>query len=265
MPVTMWSQFAWLGAVALASFLVIWIFADLLHLRREAYVSVLIGVTVVFLYSYLAWSNIDWVAFLNHQWLWGLISGGASGLILIVAVAWLARWQSLMRLPPPRPKGGQLAYLVLHECVLHGAAEATLISVLPVLIIWQAFSPLPWFQEWPGMAFVLALAFVASLLVICAHHLGYPEFRGPLLFYVTVGNTLLTLVYILTMNPLAAVVGHIMLHMGGEFQYIKVPLRRSQRIQQAQPEAAYDEGWLSEQPQTPRPPRERGHIRSRSL
>jgi hypothetical protein len=137
-------------------------------------------------------------------------------------------------------------YLVLHECVLHGAAEATLISVLPVLIVWRALSPLPWFQQWPGAALVPILAFAASLLVIGAHHLGYPEFRGSLLFYVTVGNALLTLVYILTMNPLAAVVGHIMLHMGGEFQRIKVPLRRSKHIQQTQPAAVHDEGWLSE-------------------
>lgn len=262
MPITLWSQLAWLGAVALASFLVIWIFADLLHLARIAYVSILIGVTAVFLSSYLAWSHIDWATFLSHQWLWGLISGGASGVILIGAVAWLARWQSLAHLPPSRPKGRQLVYLVLHECVLHGAAEATLISVLPVLIVWQAFSPLPWFQQWPGAAFVSALAFIASLLVICAHHLGYPEFRGPLLFYVTVGNALLTLVYILTMNPLAAIVGHIMLHMGGEFQRIKVPLRQLQHIQQAQPAAAYDEVWLSKQPEAPRPRREKGRIRS---
>jgi di/tricarboxylate transporter len=91
MSVTLWSQWAWLGALTLTSFLVIWIFADLLHLARIAYVSILIGVTAVFLSGYLAWSNIDWAAFLSQQWPWGLISGGASGLILIGAVGWLAR------------------------------------------------------------------------------------------------------------------------------------------------------------------------------
>jgi hypothetical protein len=242
MPVTMWIQFAWLGAIALVSFLVIRIFADLLHLARVVYVSILIGVTAVFLYGYLAWDHLDWKAFINHQWLLGMFGGGVSGLILIGGVAWLASWKSLVRLPPPQPKGVRLVYLVLHECLLHGAAEATLISVLPVLIIWQALSPLAWFHEWPGAVFVPMLAFVASLIVICAHHLGYSEFRGPLLFYVTVGNALLTLIYLLTMNPLAPVVGHILLHMGGEFQRIKVPLLlQSQDIRQAEPITIHDE------------------------
>ena len=72
MPITLWSQLIWLLAIALASFLVTWIFTDLFHLEQTPYIGVLAVVTGVLLTGYLSWSNTDWVTFLSYQWLWGL-------------------------------------------------------------------------------------------------------------------------------------------------------------------------------------------------
>ena len=54
---------------------------------------------------------------------------------------------------------------------------------------------------------------VASLAVIVIHHLGYRGFHSPAaLATVMVGCGLLSLAYLLTASPLAAVGGHILLH-----------------------------------------------------
>src|SRR5690242_17305341 len=45
MPITVWSQLIWLLALAIASFLVTWIFTDLFHLGQAAFIGVLAVVT----------------------------------------------------------------------------------------------------------------------------------------------------------------------------------------------------------------------------
>ncbi len=83
MSITLWSQFIWLCALALGSFLVSWIFTDLFHVPRTAYVAVFAVVTGAFLYGYFQWSHLNWASFISHQWLWGLIVAGISGLVVI--------------------------------------------------------------------------------------------------------------------------------------------------------------------------------------
>ena len=224
MPVTWWSQLVWLITIGIVSFLLSWIFTDLFHLARTAYVAIFAVVTGAFLIGYLQWSTIDWATFINHNWLWGLILAVATGLLLIASLAVFLRWQSLALLPPPGPQGMRLASLLLVDGIANGAAEALLLSVLPVLIVWQAFAPISWFQQWPGFASVIAL--VASQFVVVLHHLGFRELRGHLIIYVMLANAAFTLVYLLTMNPLAAVIAHIMMHIGAVFERIEVPIRR---------------------------------------
>jgi hypothetical protein len=50
------------------------------------------------------------------------------------------------------------------------------------------------------------------VLVTAAYHLGYPEYRGVGLFGPVIGNSSMTLGYLITNNPLAAVVSHIAMH-----------------------------------------------------
>jgi hypothetical protein len=57
------------------------------------------------------------------------------------------------------------------------------------------------------------LAMLASLAVAAGYHLGHPEFRGPAVVAPIVGNGALSLATLLTMSPIAAVVGHIAMHL----------------------------------------------------
>lgn len=224
MPMTFWSQLILLFALVLGAFLVSWIFTDLLHLTQTAYIGVLAAVTGVFLYGYLSWSTMDWGAFISHQWVWGLIGAIVAGPVLIMLLAQGARRShSHVLAPTPRPEGLHLVGALLWEGVVYGTAEGLLLSVLPVLVTWQTVSALGWTQSWMGVAFAGVVAIVASLLVIVVHHLGYREFRGPQIAGAMMTCGLLSLAYLLTMNPLAAAFGHSIAHSGAIFHGTELP------------------------------------------
>jgi hypothetical protein len=58
----------------------------------------------------------------------------------------------------------------------------------------------------------MALPMVASIAVIVVHHLGYWEYRNRLLVPIALGCGLLSLGYLVTASPIAAVLGHILGH-----------------------------------------------------
>jgi hypothetical protein len=196
MPMTFWSQLIWLFALVLGAFLVSWIFTDLLRLTQTAYIGVLAVVTGVFLSGYLSWSNMDWGAFMSHQWVWGLVGAVVAGPVLIMLLAQGAkRSHSRVLAPTPRPEGLRLVGALLWEGVVYGIAEGLLLSVLPVLVTWQTVSTLGWTQNWIGVVSAGVFAIVSSLLVIVVHHLGYREFRGPQLAGAMMTCGLLSLAY----------------------------------------------------------------------
>ena len=147
MSIPVWSQLIWLLAIALASFLVTWIFTDLFHLAQTAFIGVLAVVTGALLAGYLSWSNTDWVTFLSNQWLWGLVGAIIVGLLLIVMLTRGSRSRAQMFASAPRPEGLRLVGALLWEGLVYGMAEGLLLSVLPVLITWQALSSLHWTTE----------------------------------------------------------------------------------------------------------------------
>jgi hypothetical protein len=72
-------------------------------------------------------------------------------------------------------------------------------------------------MSWPGKIFVGVIAVLASLLVTVAYHLGYPEYKGKRMLGPVIGNSTLTLGYLLTTNPLAAILSHMAMHIAGVF------------------------------------------------
>jgi hypothetical protein len=228
MPITIWSQLIWLLALALASFLVTWLFTDLIHLGQTAFIGVLAVVSVSLVAGYLSWSNTDWVTFLSYQWYWGLVGAMIVGPLLIVMLVRGSRTQAQMFTPVPRPEGMHLVGAIAWEGLVYGMAEGLLLSVLPVLITWQALSSLHWTESWYGIILSGIIALLASVVVIVVHHLGYREFRGRKLVFAVGGCAPLSLAYLLTMNPLAAGLGHSILHIGAVLRGVELPPHQEQ-------------------------------------
>lgn len=138
-------------------------------------------------------------------WVWGLAGAAAAGAILAI----LSRHQP----SGPRQQGWRLGATLAWEGVVYGSTEGLLLSVLPVLVTWQAFAAHGWTSGTGRILVAGTAALAASLAVIVIHHLGYRGFRDPaVLGTVMVGCGLLSLAYLLTASPLAAVVGHIIVH-----------------------------------------------------
>jgi hypothetical protein len=197
----------WIAAAALLGFLISAIFAGGLRLQRSIYLIPYVVFVSLFLYAYVRWSGLAVGDLFRHHWVWGLV-----GAVLLSAFT----VNNVLSQPvSPRAQGLTLAFDLLWSGVVYGLADALLLSVLPVLATWQAFSLLNWTASWPGKILVGVIAIFASLLVTVAYHLGYPEYQGKGLFGPVVGNTAMTLGYLLTNNPLAAVLSHIAMHIAG--------------------------------------------------
>jgi len=203
----------WLGGIAVASFLVSWVFADVLHLRRTPYIGVLAAATAALTVSYLAWSGTT--GFVLAHWWWGLAGAVVSGAVAIAL---------LRRVPMWRVERGPFRIgRFLWEGVVYGTAEGVLLSVLPVLVTWQALDARGWTDTTGGTIGVGALALVASLFVVAVHHLGYRAFRGRQLIFALLGCVWFTVAYLLTASPFAAAGGHIAMHEAASLHGIELP------------------------------------------
>lgn len=207
-------NFSWAEAlaafaiIAVASFLVTWVLTDLLRIRREPYIPMLLVVALGLGGGYLAWSGTPLSELLSSDLGWGL----AAGLIAAAIALPLVR-----RLPArPHARGTRLVGLMLWEGVVYGIAEAVLLSTLPVLAVWHALVDLGWTSDGWGKLGSGAFAIAGALLVILVHHLGYAEFRTeagrPGLFGALAVCGLQAIAFLVTGNVLAPVVAHIALH-----------------------------------------------------
>jgi hypothetical protein len=61
----------WLAALAVVSFLVTWVAADRLRMRRTPYTAVLTLVTAALTAGYIAWLGVRVTALLTTHWGWG--------------------------------------------------------------------------------------------------------------------------------------------------------------------------------------------------
>jgi hypothetical protein len=190
----------WLGGIAFLGFLVSWLLTDLFHVRRGPYVGALAVVAAGSTAAYLSWSELG-MEFWTENWAWGLLGAVVTGAILVGAVS---------RAPIAHPGShhlgpGEGAW----EGLVYGAAEGLLLSVLPVLVAWQGI------DHTSGRSDVVAgvAALGASAVVIVVHHLGYREFRNRRIVQALFACLILSIGYLLTGSPIAAIGGHIVLHL----------------------------------------------------
>jgi hypothetical protein len=198
----------WIIAAAVLGFSITMVFAGLLRLPRSVFLVVYLVLALPFLYSFQSWSKLSVIEIIRHNWVWGLIAAVLIGAFTVRNI--------LSQPTSPHSQGFSLAFEIVWLGIIYGTLDALFLSVLPVLATWQAFSTLGWTQSLPGKILVGSLALIASLFVTVAYHLGYPEYRiaggvmGP-----SIGNGVMSLGYILTNNPIAAVFSHIAMHIAG--------------------------------------------------
>ncbi len=202
-PVPWAGSLIWLAALAAVSFLVTWVAADKLRMRRTLYIAVLTVVTAAMTAGYIAWAGVSVTDLLTTHWAWGLLAAPLCGAFLIVGMT---------RLPVTRRlTGRRLGVALLWEAVVYGTTEGVLLSALPVLMAWQMVHSLGW-QGAGGAIARWTLPIAASILIVIVHHLGYWEYRNRLLLPISAGCGLLSVGYLVTASPIAPVLGHVLGH-----------------------------------------------------
>ena len=197
----------WVLAAGALGFVVAAVFAGLLRLPRVVYLVPYTLVAGTFVYSYFRWSQTSVADLIRRNWPWGLLGALVCGVFTVKNI--------LSQPASPRSDGLALALDLVWSGAVYGTLDALLLSVIPVLAVWNAFGKFGWANTWPGKIGVGLLALIASLLVTAAYHAGYPEFRGPAIAAPAIGNGALTLGYLITNNPLSAILGHVAMHIAG--------------------------------------------------
>ena len=205
-----WLSVLWVLAASLLGFGISAVFSSWLKLSRRIFLIPYIVLTGAFLFWFFRVNEVDLVALLAENWVWGVVAGIIVGTFLVNNV----RSQPFSR----ESTGGGLALDIAWLGLAYGIIDALFLNVMPVLTVWTGFSQLGWAGSWPGKIGVGILALCASLLVTLTYHVGYAEFRNKSVGLVLVGNTLITLAYLLSTNPLGAILSHTAMHVAAVIQ-----------------------------------------------
>lgn len=194
----------WIIIASIIGFGISSIFAAWLKIRRNLYLLVYIPVVVVFFILFIIVNDISLKEIFIKNWYWGLLGAAIASFIVI---------RNVLSQPASKMNTG-IALLrdIIWPGFAYGFVDSLLLSILPILSITISLSEFSWSEGWMGKIVIGIIALLASSIVTVAYHLGYPEFRNKNVFWTVFGNGVLSLAYLLTMNPLAAILPHIGMH-----------------------------------------------------
>jgi hypothetical protein len=202
------SSIAWVIATGILGFAISAVFSAGMRLSRNRFLILYVALATIFLAAFIVFNKVDLAALLTKNWLWGAVGALLVGAFLVRNV--------FSQPASERCSGFPLAFELLWSGVVYGLVDSLLLSILPVLAIWQAFSLFDWTVSWPGKIVVGVIGFIASLFVTICYHLGFPEYRVKKgIFGPTIGNGIMTIGYLLTNNPITAIFSHIAMHIAG--------------------------------------------------
>ncbi|HEX7124599.1 MAG TPA: hypothetical protein VF406_02340 [Thermodesulfobacteriota bacterium] len=190
----------WLLGAAALGFLLPAAFAGALGLPRNLYLVPYVGLVLVFLAAYARWAAVPPIETVRRRW-----ARGAAGALVVGAVM-LRHVRS--QPPSASPEGFGLVFALVWPGLVYGVVDGLFLSVMPVV----AARRMAGADGRLGRVRTAAAALLASALVTAAYHLGYPEFRGAAVLGPVAGNSALTAAYLLTGSPVAAVGGHVIMH-----------------------------------------------------
>jgi len=208
--VEFWSHLLWLLSAGLLGLLITAVFAGRFKLSRPKFLIPYVGSLIIFIGSYILWSKLNIFSLIIENWIWGVIAGFVVGGLLVKNV------MSQSSPKAPIENNSILDYLWLG--LTYGIIDSLFLNILPVLMIWKGFSLIGWTTGFIGWFFVSCFGLIASLFVTALYHLGYPEFRNKKLILVLIGNTVITLAYLISLNPLGAIISHTLMHVAAVYK-----------------------------------------------
>lgn len=205
-----WIMIGWVLAASGIGFGISAVFAGRMKLSRHRFLIPYVALVSLFLYGFFALNKIDLAGILTENWFVGVLLGGLVSVFLVRTV----KSQPLSR----GTYGAELTFDVAWAGLVYGMIDALFLNVMPLLAIWIGASQFAWVGTLTGKIGLGFIGLLASLLVTLTYHLGYPEFRNKSVTLVLVGNTLITLAYLLSGNPLGSIISHTAMHIAAVLQ-----------------------------------------------
>jgi len=179
------------------------LFSSLLGWPRGRFVAAHVVLVAGFTAACFFWHHISFRVQFGRRWLGGLLVGILVGSPLV---------RNVMSQPgSPAPAGAALGWDLAWLGVAYGTADAMLLTVIPVLMLYGLQPTDRLRRAGPRIGWGLA-ALAGSLLVTALYHLGFAEFRGPALVAPLIGNAIVTAGYLMSGSPVAPVVAHVAMH-----------------------------------------------------
>lgn len=197
-----WTYLLWTLGASLLGLSISTVCAGILRLQRSIFLIPYVLMVGLFLYYYFRWENLNVGELVRQNWIWGVIAAALAALFLIRNV--------LSQPLSPRSRGPKLLFELFWFGLVYGVIDGLFLSVFPVLMTSQAFPSLS--DTVIGKFGIALLALLSSELITLTYHVGYPEFRNSSLVSPVVGNGIITLAYLVSLNPLSSIGSHAAMH-----------------------------------------------------
>ena len=181
------------------------LFADVLQLPRDLYYG--IDITGVFVF-FVLWARA------TGQRLDVMVRRRRRRAVVLTVVFALLLSSAVVRSEPATggPQGLALAWAVLWRGIAYGAADGLLLSAFPILAVFAAAEDSDLRRRRSGTIAVGAVALLASMVMTTVYHLGYPDFRSPMLVRPVAADVVWSVPTLVTLNPIGAPIAHAGLH-----------------------------------------------------
>jgi hypothetical protein len=196
---------AWIAAAGAVGFAVSAVFSSALRLPRGAFVLVHAVAVGVLAALFFRGTGSPVVLGARRRLPVALATGFLLGAALAVGV--------LGGPGGERPAGVHLATALGWYGIVYGVADAVLLTIIPVLAVGSRWPP----DTAMGKLRWGATAVAGSLLVTALYHAGFAEFQSSALLQPLIGNVVVTAGYLVTGNPTAPLLAHVLMHVAAVF------------------------------------------------
>jgi hypothetical protein len=194
----------WILAAGIVGLITSALFAGKMKLRRHVFLVPYVTISSLFLLGFFYWNSISLFDLIIENWIYGLSGGLVVGSLLAKNVF----SQSSSEETIERNWIFDISWLG----IVYGVIDALLLNVMPIIVVWNGFDQIGLLSTWSWQIIAGLLGLGASLLVTLLYHIGYPEFRNKNVGLVLIGNTIISLAYLISTNPLGAILSHTMMH-----------------------------------------------------
>ncbi len=195
---------AWYGAGLVLAFAVPFVFTSWLDVPNDAYYAIYFAAMGAFLGAYVVESRLDVAGMFTRNWRWSLFLGLGAAAFTLFAV--LGREDST-----PRPDGLYFAFTVAWRGLLYGIVDALVLSAFPMAVAYAMVGG-GRLHGWGRKLEFGALAMVLTLAITAVYHLGYEQFREDGVAAPEIGNAVISVPSIATLNPLGSLLAHATMH-----------------------------------------------------